>query len=176
MNENEQIPLIQTHAFSKTHDFKEAIFTWSHVSVECRPPTRSLIDRLRRVPSQPARVLIDDVSGVARPGEILAVMGTSGVGKTTLLRMLSGQDDPRTVISKGDVFINGQRMKRTQRMSGDVIGLVEQHEIFVETMTLEEHLIFQVVYFNIFPSPFISLAHAASSLFYLGNATNETIS
>jgi ABC-type multidrug transport system ATPase subunit len=175
MNENEQLPLMQMDALSNTHDFKEAILTWSHVSVECHPPSMSVIDRLRQVPSKPARVLIDDVSGVARPGEILAVMGASGVGKTTLLRMLSGQDDPRTVISKGDVFVNGQRTKRTQRMSGDVIGLVEQHEIFVETMTLEEHLIFQVVYFYIFFSRFISLEHSVSNLFYLGNVTNEKI-
>jgi ABC-type multidrug transport system ATPase subunit len=69
-------------------------------------------------------------------------MGTSGVGKTTLLRVLSGQDDPRS--TKGDVYVNGQLINRAQRLTGNIIGHVEQNELFVETMSLEEHLIFQV--------------------------------
>ena len=37
------------------------------------------------------RILLHSMSGVARPGELLAVMGTSGAGKSTLLDVLAGR-------------------------------------------------------------------------------------
>jgi ABC-type multidrug transport system ATPase subunit len=69
-------------------------------------------------------------------------MGASGVGKTTLLRVLTGQDDPQ--LTKGDVNVDGRPITRAQRLTGNIIGHVEQQELFVDTMLLEEHLIFQV--------------------------------
>ncbi len=40
------------------------------------------------------RLLIDDLSFAVPPGEIVGVIGPNGVGKTTLCRMLMGQEDP----------------------------------------------------------------------------------
>lgn len=125
------------------HTFDEAVLTWSHVHVEHRQPS-SLYHPFRQAKHINPRILLDDVSGIARPGQVLAIMGASGVGKTTLLNVLSGHDDPRTTVSNSDVSVNGRITTRSERLSGSIIGLVEQNELFLETMSLEEHLIFQV--------------------------------
>jgi len=39
-------------------------------------------------------------------GEFLAIMGSSGCGKTTTLRMLAGLDQP----SQGEIRLNGERI------------------------------------------------------------------
>lgn len=39
------------------------------------------------------KVIIDRITGFARPGQVLALMGPSGSGKTTLLDTLSGKMD-----------------------------------------------------------------------------------
>ena len=125
------------------YDFDEAILTWSHVRVACRQlPT--FWDRFRQPKQTNSRLLLDDLSGIARPGQVVAIMGASGVGKTTLLKVLSGQDDPRTTISNSNVSLNGRMTTRSERLSGSIIGLVEQKELFLETMSPKEHLIFQV--------------------------------
>ena len=37
------------------------------------------------------KVIVDNISGYAKPGEMLAIMGPSGAGKTTLLSMITGK-------------------------------------------------------------------------------------
>lgn len=131
----------ETISFLKKSECKESILVWSHVSVEIHQPP-SIFDRFRSGSKKSTHLLLDDLSGIARPGQILAIMGASGVGKTSLLRVLSGQDDPRS--TKGDIYVDARPISRAQRLTGNIIGHVEQQELFVETMSLEEHLVFQV--------------------------------
>ena len=49
------------------------------------------------------KVLVDHVSIQVEPGEILAVLGASGSGKSSLLRLLNRFDEP----TSGDVLLNG---------------------------------------------------------------------
>ena len=51
-------------------------------------------------------VAVDDVSLEIGKGELFALLGGSGCGKTTLLRMLAGFETP----SSGRIFIDGQDM------------------------------------------------------------------
>lgn len=51
-------------------------------------------------------VILDDVSLSFRKGEVIAIMGGSGMGKTTLLKLIGGLLTP----DKGEVFIDGERL------------------------------------------------------------------
>lgn len=53
-----------------------------------------------------SKVILDDVSMTIERGSIVAIMGPSGVGKTTILRLISGQLKP----SKGSIEVNGQQV------------------------------------------------------------------
>lgn len=81
------------------------------------------------------------VSGSARPGELLALMGSSGAGKTTLLNSLTFRSD-RNVQETGVRAINGVPVN--SKLLTAVSAYVQQHDLFIGTLTVREHLIFQV--------------------------------
>lgn len=84
--------------------------------------------------------LLRNVSGIARPGELLAIMGSSGAGKTTLLNSLAG----RIRVKRGDelsgtVQVNGKpRDSRWRRTA----GYVEQFDLMYGLLTVQETLQF----------------------------------
>ena len=91
---------------------------------------------------------IDLVSGIAKPGQLVAIMGASGAGKTTLLNILTTRRPGKLKIS-GDVRVNGTKMGRNINR---VSGYVQQEELFIPSMTTREHLHFHVFaffYFNL---------------------------
>ncbi|XP_057668847.1 protein white [Diorhabda carinulata] len=84
-------------------------------------------------------VLLHGVSGVAYPGEILAILGGSGSGKSTLLHAITGTP-VKHLKRMGEVRINGEDVcfDRLRNVSGHV----HQHDIFIPTLTVREHLLF----------------------------------
>jgi len=60
-----------------------------------------------------ARTIIDDLSFEVARGEVLALMGGSGVGKTTLLRLMAGLVRP----SRGQVRVFGRVVQTQDRAS-----------------------------------------------------------
>ena len=68
--------------------------------------------------------IVDGVSLVAQPGEVLGLLGPNGSGKSSLLRLLAGLRRPQ----EGEVLLDGMNMRSLKRR--DVarrIALVEQH-------------------------------------------------
>ena len=59
-------------------------------------------------------IAVNDVSLKIYQGEIFCLLGGSGCGKTTLLRMLAGFEMP----TSGTVFIDGEDMAASRRTSG----------------------------------------------------------
>lgn len=129
----------------------ESTLIWSNLSAETRPPgwTSRLKASIRRAIKKTGdeakpHVLLQNLTGIAKPGEVLAIMGTSGAGKTTLMNVLSGHYGDNLVVPSGSIYLNGQLTTESQRQKNGIVGYVEQREFFIETLTVKEHLTFQV--------------------------------
>ncbi|XP_023321334.1 protein white [Eurytemora carolleeae] len=86
--------------------------------------------------------LLDNVSGFALPGEFLAIMGSSGAGKTTLLNTLTHRNQQDVQI-EGSWTANGHHV--TPQMMTGISGYVHQDELFIGSLTIREHLMFQAM-------------------------------
>ena len=67
-------------------------------------------------------------------GELLAIMGGSGTGKSTLLSILNGTLIPQ----EGSITINGHDI--SEQGAKDLIGFVPQDDLLVEELTVYENL------------------------------------
>ena len=86
------------------------------------------------------RKLLNDISGIARPGELLAIMGSSGAGKTTLLNSLAGRISlNRNDKLTGTILVNGQERDSRWRRTA---GYVEQFDLMYGHLTVQETIQF----------------------------------
>lgn len=74
----------------------------------------------------------------AHSGQLVAIMGGSGVGKSTLLNLLNGNLKP----ANGHIYINGYHLNKDQDKLKGVIGYVPQDDLLVEDLTVFENLYF----------------------------------
>jgi len=83
------------------------------------------------------KVILNHVSGEARPGEILATMGPSGSGKTSLMNVLSG----RAAYQEGSITINGKILDKSgMKKLMSKVAYVKQQDVFFETLTVKDQL------------------------------------
>ncbi|KAJ1725983.1 hypothetical protein LPJ61_005503 [Coemansia biformis] len=82
------------------------------------------------------RRILHDISGAVYPGELVAIMGSSGAGKTTLMNVLSG----RVQGGKLHGEINFMGAKRDPHSFKRMLAFVEQDDLMYPTLTVEETL------------------------------------
>jgi len=104
---------------------------WSHLYYYVSIKKKGEKQKLRRC-------LLDDVTGIAPPGHLLAIMGPSGAGKTSLLNALAGRL-PKSNHGElqGDITVNGRPRDKFFRQ---MVGYVMQDDVFFSNLTVLETL------------------------------------
>jgi ABC-type Mn2+/Zn2+ transport system ATPase subunit len=84
------------------------------------------------------RQLLRSINGFARAGELTALMGSSGAGKTTLMDVIAGRKTSGRIT--GDILVNGhpQQFPAFRRRA----GYAEQMDNHVGSQTVEESIAF----------------------------------
>lgn len=77
------------------------------------------------------------IQGAVQPGQITAIMGASGAGKTTFLDILA-RKNKRGVV-KGESYVNGQKISDTDFKS--MTGFVDQEDTMLPTLTVHETIL-----------------------------------
>lgn len=85
--------------------------------------------------------LLRGLSGRAHPGQLLAIMGASGAGKTTFLDVLAARKTRGPGIEySGEVEING--LPISSKLLRSFVAYVPQMDVVMETLTPREALLF----------------------------------
>ena len=71
-------------------------------------------------------------------GNLIGIMGGSGVGKTTLLNLLHGKIKP----TNGELYINGYNVYSESEKINGLIGYVPQDDMLIEELTVYQNLYF----------------------------------
>ena len=90
------------------------------------PATRPYVEVERVTKSFGDFKAVDDVSLKIYKGEIFCLLGASGCGKTTLLRMLGGFEIP----SSGRIFIDGEDMTGVPPYERPVNMMFQSYALF----------------------------------------------
>lgn len=81
--------------------------------------------------------ILSDIQGMAHPGELTAIMGASGAGKTTFLDILARKN--KRGQTTGDFYVNGEKVDDSDYKS--VVGFVDQEDTMLPTLTVHETIL-----------------------------------
>lgn len=84
------------------------------------------------------KYILKDVSFTIYPGELVAILGGSGAGKTTLMNAINGFE-PAT---EGRVFFNGNDLYKNYSVYKSQIGYVPQQDIVYDNLTMFDMLFY----------------------------------
>ncbi|KAF2771146.1 putative ABC transporter [Teratosphaeria nubilosa] len=81
--------------------------------------------------------ILTDITGSVHPGELLAIMGASGAGKTSFLDILARKK--KRGVASGEFRLNGEKVTDDDFRS--VIGFVDQEDTMLPTLTVHETIL-----------------------------------
>ncbi|KAF7298507.1 ABC transporter protein [Mycena kentingensis (nom. inval.)] len=82
------------------------------------------------------KVVLDSVSGSVAPGQMMAVLGPSGAGKTTIIELLAGKEKSGSTTGRVS-FLSGAGGSGSPR-----VGFVPQSDVLPPMLTVYEALLF----------------------------------
>ena len=84
--------------------------------------------------------IVQGVGFEVQEGEIVALLGRNGAGKTSTLRTIARLDDPR--LASGEIWLDGQPLHRMAawQASRNGVGLVPEDRRIIGGLTVEENL------------------------------------
>lgn len=88
-----------------------------------------------------SRTILDGITGQVKPGQILAIMGASGAGKSTFLDILARKNKKGLVT--GTTFVNGREVKDEDFRK--VVGFVDQEDTLMSTLTVYETVLYSAL-------------------------------
>lgn len=84
--------------------------------------------------------ILDNISLAVYPGEFLTLLGPSGCGKTTLLRIISGFDQP----TRGDIYFNHQWINHLPPQKRDIHTVFQSYALFPH-LSVKENVAFSLI-------------------------------
>lgn len=108
------------------------------------PPPEALVAEAEaplkraRHPKHVEKQILQSMSGAVRAGSMLAVMGSSGAGKTSLLNLLAGRITSKNARAAGAVFVNGK--PREYASFKKLAAYVLQDDDMFAELTVKEQL------------------------------------
>ncbi|MCS7488291.1 ABC transporter ATP-binding protein [Marinomonas sp. BSi20414] len=88
------------------------------------------------------KTLIQDLNFEIAAGQILSIMGPSGIGKSSLLHFLSGSLSPN-LTTTGEAFLNNEAL-HTKSIQDRKVGLLQQMPLLFPHMSIIENLLFAI--------------------------------
>ena len=88
-----------------------------------------------------SRTILDNISGSVKPGQVMAIMGASGAGKSTFLDLLARKRKRGNV--SGVTLVNGREV--TNAEFKNVIGFVDQEDTLMSTLTVYETVLYSAL-------------------------------
>lgn len=87
------------------------------------------------------RTILDSISGSVKPGQIMAIMGASGAGKSTFLDILA-RKRKRGIVG-GRTLVNGREVVDADFKK--VMGFVDQEDTLMSTLTVYETVLYSAL-------------------------------
>lgn len=87
------------------------------------------------------RKILDGISGHVKPGQVMAIMGASGAGKSTFLDILARKNKRGTIT--GTTLVNGREVSDNEFRK--VVGYVDQEDTLMPTLTAYETVLYSAL-------------------------------
>jgi ABC-type multidrug transport system fused ATPase/permease subunit len=89
----------------------------------------------------PGRSILSNVTGQVKSGQLLAIMGASGAGKSTFLDILA-RKNKRGLVG-GRITVNGREVGEEEYRK--VVGFVDQEDTLMSTLTVYETVLYSAL-------------------------------